>query len=94
MQVDDIHPTKDWILCRPGSQAYTTEAGLFVQEERFTPEIRWCEVVAIGPDVREDIHAGDRIYADGQQRRNIDIDGDRLWLVPEKWAFALETDRW
>ena len=89
---EQIYPTRDWVLMKPESQAYTTPAGIIVKEERFTPEIRWGVVYAVGPDVRETLKAGDRIYADGQQRRNLDLDGELFWLVPEKWIFVVMED--
>jgi co-chaperonin GroES (HSP10) len=83
-----LKPIGKWVLVatKLGGQK-TTEAGI-IYTEKVTCKMIWSDVVAVGPDITEDIKVGDKVMWDLTKNAGRGYDGKDL--VHQDWIAMVE----
>jgi len=83
-----LKPIGKWVLVETSlGKQKTTEAGI-IYTEKVTSRLVWSKVVAIGPDLTEDIKIGDAVLWDLTKNAGRGYDGKDL--VHQDWIAMVE----
>lgn len=80
--IDTIKPVRDLVMVEKQEASKTTASGIVINAD--PTEATKSTVLALGPEVSDQIKIGDTIILDYNQAWKTKYDGKEYYLVPEK----------